>query len=71
MSILDNYTQDEINMMSDEAIQAHKDVDKFREFVNSIPSEQDNIDSWSTGYSLPVGSNFDPLATHSVIKGLL
>ena len=71
MSILDNYTQDEIDMMSDEVIQAHKDVDKFRGFVDSIPNEQDNINAWSTGYSMPVGSNFDPLATHGVIKGLL
>ena len=71
MSVLDNYTQDEIDMMSDEVIQAHKDVDKFKEFAESLPSEQDNIDSWSTGYSLPINSNFDPLAKYGVIKGLL
>lgn len=71
MSILDNYTQDEIDMMSDEVIQAHKDVDKFREFVDSIPSEQDNINAWLNGCGKTVNSNFDPLATHGVIKGIL
>lgn len=41
MSILDNYTQDEIDMMSDEVIQAHKDVDAFSAFIKSLPSESD------------------------------
>lgn len=71
MSILDNYTQTEIDSMDESTLQAHKDVDAYKEFINSIPSEQENIESWLKSYKKPISCNLDTLAAFGAIKGFL
>lgn len=61
MSIFEKYTQSEIDMMSEEVIQAHKDVDRFRDFIKKLPANTLNrhTSGERTGLNIPDSVKMD------------